>query len=151
MFDSVSYGEKISELLSKDQSKDRPFFIYFAPLTKVYPNQRNSFEEIVNKRREKISQLDQAVDLVRRFVRSKGVIWPVCPPDHEDSGENWSVRQHGGYLHVRQWREVYQERLGLWQSELSTARLQKHNLWGRNQGPGLHIQSSPEPNKYKVG
>ena len=69
MFDSLSYGEKISELIHQDQSKDRPFFIYFAPLTKVYPNQRNSFEEIIMKRKEKISQLDQAVDMVRTIVR----------------------------------------------------------------------------------
>ena len=74
MFDSVSYGEKISELLSQDQSKDRPFLIYFAPLTKVYPNQRNSFQEIIEARREKIAQLDQAVDLVRRFARSQAAI-----------------------------------------------------------------------------
>ena len=70
MFDSVSYGEKISELLYQDQRKDRPFLIYFAPLTKVYPNQRNSFQDIIKERREKISQLDQAVDLVRAFIRS---------------------------------------------------------------------------------
>ena len=74
MFDSVSYGEKISELLSQDQSKDRPFLIYFAPLTKVYPDPRNSIQDIIVARREKIAQLDQAVDLVRMFARSQAGI-----------------------------------------------------------------------------
>ena len=73
MFDSVSYGEKISELLFQNQTKDRPFLIYFAPLTKVYPNQRNSFQEIILERRKKISQLDQAVDLVSWFVGFVGL------------------------------------------------------------------------------
>ena len=74
MFDSLSYGEKISELLYQDQSKNRPFLIYFAPLTKVYPNQRNPFQDIIKERREKISQLDQAVDLVKVFVKLKETI-----------------------------------------------------------------------------
>ena len=69
MFDSVSYGEKISKLISQEKRKDRPFLIYFAPLTKVYPNQRHSFKEMIKERRAKISQLDKAVDLVRAFVR----------------------------------------------------------------------------------
>ena len=68
MFDSISYGEKISELIQQDQSKDRPFLIYFAPLTKVYPDQRYSIQEVVQERKEKISQLDQAVDMVRTIV-----------------------------------------------------------------------------------
>ena len=74
MFDSVSYGEKISKLISQEKRKDRPFLIYFAPLTKVYPNQRNSFKEIIKERRAKISQLDKAVDLVRASVRSTSSI-----------------------------------------------------------------------------
>ena len=74
MFDSLSYGEKISELLYQDQAKNRSFLIYFAPLTKVYPNQRNPFQDIIKERREKISQLDQAVDLVKVFVKLKETI-----------------------------------------------------------------------------
>ena len=100
LFDSVSYGEKISELLYQDQRKDRPFLIYFAPLTKVYPNQRNSFQDIIKERRKKISQLDQAVDLVRAFVRSNDhALCHVCP-DQENFGRDWSVREHGDHLHV---------------------------------------------------
>ena len=63
MFDSLAYGEKISKLLLQ-QKDENPFFIYFAPLTKVYPKKGNP-GNVIFERKNKIRELDQAIELVR--------------------------------------------------------------------------------------
>ena len=65
MFDSLAYGDKISKLLLQ-QKDDKPFFIYFAPLTKVYPK-KGKEKNVVSVRKKKIQELDQALELVKIF------------------------------------------------------------------------------------
>ena len=60
MFDSLAYGDKISKLLWK-RNKENPFFIYFAPLTKVYPDKKENAKDVIDERRKKIYELDQAI------------------------------------------------------------------------------------------
>ena len=69
MFDSLAYGDKISKLLLQ-QKEDNPFFIYFAPLTKVYPK-KGKENNVVFERKKKIQELDQALELVNIFQFDK--------------------------------------------------------------------------------
>ena len=63
MFDSLVYGKKISRLLKENKNQENPWFIYFAALTKVYPQDSKS-KDIVRQRRQKIKELDSALELV---------------------------------------------------------------------------------------
>jgi len=69
-FSSIDYASKTESLLKNDLKPKQPFFIYLSLLTKVYPNSMDPSKGIIEERRTKISEMDEAVKKVISSLKS---------------------------------------------------------------------------------